>query len=254
MQIICYNLQDSIIRKFINQSRKGCENVKYLKAIRQILFKYKHGVILSYFFIYMIWFTYLERTVTTDFTPVYTRLDDYIHFNEWFVIPYFLWFIYIFATVAYFLITSKQDFYKCCAYLFSGMTICLIIYTFWPNGHHLRVDLDSLGRSNILIDVMSRLYSFDTATNVFPSIHVFNSIGAFIAINKSERLHKIKWLQWSAFILTVLICLSTVYLKQHSVLDIFGGIALGIVLYIIVYIPAWGKESKNAKQQLSNVS
>jgi membrane-associated phospholipid phosphatase len=192
--------------------------------------------------------------VTSDFTPIYSKLDDYIRFNEWFVIPYFLWFFYIFVTVAYFLLTSKQDFLKCCAFLFTGMTICLIIYTIWPNGHYLRVDLNSLGRSNIFIDILSKLYSFDTATNVFPSIHVFNSIGAFIAINKSERLHNIKWLQWASFVLTVLICLSTVYLKQHSILDVFGGVALSIFMYVIVYIPSWVKQPKEVKQQLSKIS
>jgi membrane-associated phospholipid phosphatase len=228
--------------------------MKFFNGIKQFLLKYKHGLVLSYFFVYLIWFTYLERTVTTDFKPIYSKLDDYIRFNEWFVIPYFLWFFYIFVTVAYFLLTSKQDFLKCCAFLFTGMTICLIIYTIWPNGHYLRVDLNSLGRSNIFIDILSKLYSFDTATNVFPSIHVFNSIGAFIAINKSERLHNIKWLQWSSFVLTVLICLSTVYLKQHSILDVFGGVALSIFMYIIVYIPAWVKEPKEVKQQLSKIS
>ena len=35
----------------------------------------------------MVWFTYLERTVTTDFTPVYSRLDDFIPFMEIFIIP-----------------------------------------------------------------------------------------------------------------------------------------------------------------------
>ncbi|MDF2539505.1 MAG: putative rane protein [Herbinix sp.] len=225
--------------------------MKRFDYLKQLLLKYKHGLVLSYFFIYLIWFTYLERTVTdpSKYTLIYSKLDNLIHFNEWFIIPYFLWFIYIFVTVAYFFITSKQDFYKCCAFLFSGMTICLVIYTIWPNGHNLRVDLSSLGRSNIFIEVLSRLYSFDTATNVFPSIHVFNSIGAMIAINKSERLHNIKWLQVAALVLTVSICLSTVYLKQHSIMDVFGGIALSIILYVIVYVPSWGKVKGTAKQQ-----
>ena len=228
--------------------------MKSLKTIKNFLLKYKHGVILSYFFIYMLWFTYLERTVTTVFTPVHSKLDNLIPFNELFIIPYFLWFIYIFVTVAYFLFTSKQEFYKCCAYLFIGMTICLLIYTIWPNGHYLRVDLDALGRSNIFIDALAKIYSVDTATNVFPSIHVFNSVGAFIAIHKSERLQNIKWLQWFTFVLTVMICLSTVYLKQHSVLDIFGALALNIVMYVIVYVPEWGKITRKSKQELSKVS
>lgn len=226
--------------------------MKILSSLKQIILKYKHGFILSYFFIYMIWFTYLERTVTTKFTPVYSKLDDLIPFMEIFIIPYIIWFVFIFVTVAYFFLTSKQDFYKCCSFLFIGMTICLVIYTLWPNGHYLRVNLDSLGRSNVFIDMLSKIYHIDTATNVFPSIHVFNSIGAMIAIHKNERLKNIKWLQWSTKILTVLISLSTVFLKQHSVLDIFGAIALSIVLYVLVYIPSWGKVT--TKQELSNAS
>ncbi|MDI9510202.1 MAG: phosphatase PAP2 family protein [Bacillota bacterium] len=201
----------------------------------------------------MVWFTYLERTVTTDFTPVYSRLDDFIPFMEIFIIPYFIWFIFIFITVAYFFFTSKQDFYKYCAFLFVGMTICLIIYTVWPNGHNLRVDIDTLGRSNIFTRAIASLYSIDTSTNVFPSIHVYNSIGAMIAIRKSERLQTIKWVQVTSFILTVSISMSTVFLKQHSILDVFGAIILSIIMYAIVYIPDYSKVAKKTDHELSKV-
>lgn len=226
--------------------------MKYHTPLRQLLQKYKHALVLLYFFIYMAWFTLLERTVKV-YSPVHSRLDDFIPFNELFVIPYMLWFLYIFLTVAYFFFTSKTDYYKCCAYLFIGMTICLLIYTIWPNGHHLRVDIDSLGRKNIFINLISDLYTIDTATNVFPSIHVFNSIGALIAIRKSASLRPKKWLQWSALILTILIVLSTVFLKQHSVLDIFGALALNIVMYVIVYVPSWEKAVNSSDQELSNI-
>lgn len=228
--------------------------MKFKDTLIHITNKYRHGLVLVYFFIYMIWFTYLERTVTTDFTAVHSRLDKYIPFMEIFVIPYFIWFIFIFLTVSYFFLTSKRDFYKCCAFLFTGMTICLIIYTIWPNGHYLRANLNTLGRSNIFTNILGRLYSFDTATNVFPSIHVYNSIGAMIAIRRSERLRNIKWLQVSTFILTVLICMSTVFLKQHSILDVFGGIILSIIMYALVYyLPDRSKVAKKAEQELSKV-
>jgi membrane-associated phospholipid phosphatase len=226
--------------------------LKLFKSLKQFLLKYKHGVILSYFFIYITWFMYLERTITKKFYPVYSKLDDFIPFNEVFIIPYLLWFAYIFITVAYFLFTSKHEFYKLCANLFIGMTICLIIYTIWPNGHYLRVDINSLGRDNIFLTLLSRIYDVDTSTNVFPSIHVFNSVAAFIAINKNERLRKLSWVRPAAFILTVLICMSTVFLKQHSVLDIFGGLALNLFMYAMVYIPSWSKSSQ-AKQELYKV-
>lgn len=222
--------------------------------VKQLLFKYKHGAILSYFFIYLIWFFTLEHTVTKNYHVIHCRLDDWIPFNEIFILPYFLWFAFIFITIAYFFFTSKRDYYKCCAYLFTGMTICLLIYTLYPNGHHLRVDLSSLGRQNIFIDMLSRIYTFDTATNVFPSIHVFNSVGAMIAINKSERLHNKKWLQCSVFILTVLICMSTVLLKQHSILDVFGALFLNVIMYFIVYVPSWVKLTKKADQDCPKYS
>lgn len=222
-------------------------------GLKRIISNYRHGIILVYFFFYMIWFTYLERTVTTNFTPVHSKLDKYIPFMEIFIIPYLLWFVYIFITVAYFFLTSKQDFYKCCAFLFIGMTICLIIYTLWPNGHYLRVNIDTLGRDNVFLSIVQKLYKIDTSTNVFPSIHVYNSIGAMIAIRKSERLRNINWLQISSFILTVLICMSTVFLKQHSILDGFGAIVLSIIMYAIVYRPDWNRETKEADHELSKV-
>lgn len=227
--------------------------MKNKDRLLHLLSKYKHGIILVYFFIYMIWFTYLERTVTKDFIPIQSKLDKYIPFMEIFVIPYFLWFLFIFVTVAYFFFTSKRDFYKCCAFLFIGMTICLVIYTIWPNGHYLRVNLNTLGRSNIFTRIIGRLYRFDTATNVFPSIHVYNSIGAMIAIRRSESLRKIKWLQIATLILTILICMSTVFLKQHSILDVFGGIVLSIIMYAFIYLPDRIRVAKKADHELSKI-
>lgn len=221
--------------------------------IKTLITKYKHGWVFSYFIIYIIWFTYLEKTITTKFAPVYSKLDDLIPFTEIFIVPYLLWFIYIFATVIYFFLTSKTDFYKYCAYLFIGMTICLAIFTIWPNGHYLRENLNSLGRSNIFIDMLAKIYHIDTATNVFPSIHVFNSIGALIAIYKNEKLNKIRWIRWSGLLLTVSISMSTVFLKQHSIIDVFGGVALGLIMYVLVYLPSWRKEPKKVEHGLSNI-
>jgi membrane-associated phospholipid phosphatase len=203
--------------------------------LKQFIAKYKHAWVFSYFFIYIIWFFALEQTVKTNYTTIHIRLDDLIPFNEWFVIPYYLWFIYICATILYFFFTSREDFYKVTAFLFMGMTICLIIYTIWPNGQNLRPDLNALGRDNILIHIVRKLYGFDTATNVCPSIHVFNSIGANIAIHKSEALKKHKWLRSLSTILMILICLSTMFLKQHSAFDAIAAIILSVVMYVMVY-------------------
>lgn len=219
--------------------------------MKQFLLKYKHMWVLSYFFIYLVWFFALERAVTTEYYSIHIWLDDYIPFNEWFIIPYYMWFLYIFITVAYFFFTSRESFYRVTSYLFIGMTICLIIYTIWPNGQNLRPDLDTLGRDNIFIHILRKLYSTDTSTNVCPSIHVFNSIGANIAIWKSNELRKHKWIPVSSTILTILICLSTMFLKQHSAMDVIAGIALSFIMYLLVYV--WGGNKQSVKNKKAYV-
>ena len=201
--------------------------------------KYKHAWVLLYFFIYLPWFLFLEEKVVDNYTNVAVGLDYKIPFCEWFVIPYFLWFAYIAATIIFLFFTSKSEYYKSCAFLFIGMTICLTIYTIWPNGQNLRPT--SFERDNFMIDIVKKLYSTDTATNVCPSIHVFNSIGAHIAIARSEKLQKHKWIIHCSLILTILISLSTVFLKQHAVIDGICSIALATVMYVFVYVIDYAK-------------
>ena len=210
--------------------------------MKQLLIKYRHAWVLSYGLLYMIWFVWLENHVTKEYASVHSWMDDLIPFNEWFVIPYFLWFAFIAVTVGYFFFTSRSDFYRCCAYLFTGMTICLIIYTIWPNGQNLRPNLDALGRDNILIDMVRMLYATDTSTNVCPSIHVFNSVAVCISIYHSDSLREKKFVFPAAVVLAVLICMATVFLKQHSVFDGICAIVLIAALYPFVYGRAYQRQ------------
>lgn len=200
--------------------------------LKDFLKKYKHGWVFSYMFIYIIWFAYLEKNVV-HYTNVTIPFDDVIPFIEYFIIPYMLWFAYVAIGIFYFFIHSKEEFYKMTAFLFIGMTICLIIFTVWPSGQNLRPTF--IGRNNVFTNMMRFIYSTDTSTNVFPSIHVYNSIGVHLAFHNNEALRKNKAVMIASFILMVSICLSTVFLKQHSVLDGLGGIALSLVMYKLVY-------------------
>ncbi|MDD5934992.1 MAG: phosphatase PAP2 family protein [Clostridiales bacterium] len=222
--------------------------------MKSLVKKYKHAWVLLYFFIYAPWFVYLEKTVTNNYHEVYMKLDDYIPFNEWFVIPYYVWFAFIFVTLLYLFLKDTKEFYRSTAFLFIGMTICLFIYTVWPNGQNLRPDLDALGRNNIFIEILRKLYASDTCTNVCPSIHVFNSIGACIAIFHTESLKNKKWLTIPTFILTILICLSTVFLKQHSVFDGICACVLACVMYLIVYVPDYEKLSIKHRQRINSTT
>ena len=130
--------------------------------------------LLSYFAIYLPWFGHLEKTVTTHFHVIHTALDDYIPFCEYFIIPYLLWFGYVGWGIGYFYLKDRSEYFRLCAMLFTGMTIFLIVSTIYPNGHYLRPT--TFARDNIFVHIVKWLYASDTATNLFPSIHVYNSI------------------------------------------------------------------------------
>ncbi|MCM1193840.1 MAG: phosphatase PAP2 family protein [Butyrivibrio sp.] len=212
-----------------------------MEKCKSFLTKYKHGVpLLIYMVIYLVWFAWLEQTNVKNYQIIHVSMDDYIPFCEVFIIPYLLWFGYVAAVVVYLFFKNKQDYYKACAFLFTGMTIFLIVSTLWPNGHDLRPD--SLPRDNCFTWLISALWRTDTPTNLWPSIHVFNSLGAHFAVMHSGDLSRSRFgkpVKIASGILCVSIILSTMFIKQHSVFDVVTGILMGAVLYAVVYRREW---------------
>lgn len=211
--------------------------------------KYKHSLVLLYGLIYFPWFIYLEKTVTTNFNVIHTTIDDYIPFIEYFIVPYMLWFLYIAATIAYFFFTDVKGYYKLTFFLFTGMTVFLIVSTLYPNGQLLRPV--AFERDNIFVEMVKKLYLADTPTNILPSIHVYNSIGTHIAITHNVRLKEHRWITVGSAVLMTLIILSTVFLKQHSVIDVILATAMAFVFYSIVYKPGMAEEGKRLRHQLT---
>lgn len=195
--------------------------------------KYWHALLGLYIFIYMPVFNYLEANVV-DFNSIHCALDDYIPFCEYFVIPYLFWFVYIALACVYFFLASQKECMKFGTFLIIGMTLAMITCYVYPNG---TVDFrpEEFSNNNIFTRLVKYLYSIDTPTNVFPSLHCYNSIAVTIAIIKSEKLKNVKWISPASIIITILICLSTLFLKQHSVLDVLGAVIMAAIVYPIVY-------------------
>lgn len=196
--------------------------------------KYRHALpLILYGIIYMQWFAYLEKTVTNHYHLIHLKPDDLIPFCEVFVIPYLLWFVYVAAIVLYFFFKDRDDYFRICTFLFTGMTVFLIISTLWPNGHNLRPAI--MPRDNVFTSLVSMLYRTDTPTNLWPSIHVYNSLGCHFAVMKSARLEKYKGIRTGSLVLCVSIILSTMFIKQHSVFDVTTAFIMAAVMYGIVY-------------------
>ncbi len=219
---------------------------EFKKTIHNIYQKYKHLLLLSYFGIYLTWFIFLENTVTTHFHVIHMEIDDYIPFCEYFIVPYLLWFFYIAAVIIYMGLKDSKEFVNMCIFLFTGMTIFLIVSTVYPNGHLLRPTY--FERDNIFTQLCAMLYQSDTATNLFPSIHVYNSVGVHLALIHSEKTKNHKKLCFASCVLMVSIILSTVFLKQHSMFDLITGLLMAAVMYFLVYIRSWERVKELATE------
>ena len=186
-----------------------------------------------YGILYLCAFFYIENRPVDHLYIVHMPLDDHIPFCEFFVIPYFLWFIYFTGAVVLFAFLDRKDYYRLCIMLGSGMTLFIIVSLVIPNGHNLRPE--TFVRDNLFVHLVQGLYQTDTPTNLFPSIHCYNSLAADIAIQNSRELSDKKWLRAGSFILCWSIILATVFIKQLSVFDLLTAFALTAVMYVLVY-------------------
>ncbi len=198
--------------------------------------KYKHGlIIVAYFLIYILLFGYLENRPVYRYHVVHTVFDDMIPFCEFFIVPYLLWFPYMAFAIFYFIFMNKnkQEYYQLIFNLMMGMTVFLIISYIYPNVQHLRPN--EFARDNIFVDLVKFIYKTDTPTNILPSIHVFNSLAVHMAITSCEALRERRSIKLGSLLLTTLIILSTMFLKQHSAIDVFLGATLALFGYLVFY-------------------
>lgn len=205
-----------------------------MHAVKKFCKKYKHGLFFLYMLVYFPWFGYLERTVTTDFHEIHMAIDDVIPFCEVFIVPYLLWFAYVIGVVATLFFVDDREFTRYCICLGIGMTVFLIVSTIYPNGHYLRPT--TFERDNIFTAIVAFVYGTDTATNLFPSVHVYNAVASFFAVKNSKHVKR-KGTVVFCFILTAAIVLSTVFTKQHSIFDVITAFALAFVVWIPLYSP-----------------
>ena len=204
--------------------------------MKRFIDKYRHGlVIIIYSIVYILMFGWLEHRPIHSYHIVHTVFDDWIPFCEFFIVPYMLWFPYMILAVAYFIFfnKNKHEYYQLAFNLMMGMTVFLIVSYVYPNAQHLRPT--EFPRDNIFTSAVKWLYSTDTPTNILPSIHVFNSLAIHMSLTNCEVLRDKKLVKAASLTLTSLIIMSTMFLKQHSVIDVCMVATLALFGFVVFY-------------------
>lgn len=198
---------------------------------------FSHLKLLLYWPLYGLLFFSLERLIPRTYHTIYSPLDDWIPFCELFLIPYLFWFVFLVGMLLYLLFFDVKGFRQYMWFIILTYTAACVIYLIYPSQQELRPDV--FQRDNILTRFMTRFYTFDTNTNVCPSLHVIGSLAVLAAAWNTPRFATPLWR--AAFtIVAVLISVSTVFLKQHSILDI----PPAVLLCALAYWPVYGRKPK----------
>ena len=205
------------------------ENKSLLKKILYVVVTLLPMAI--YMVIYMPTFFWVESlTPTNGFHIIHTAIDDMIPVMEGFIIPYALWLPYLVAGMIAIAIRSRSISRKTSYMLMAGMTLFIIISLAYPNALELRAQLPD--RENIFMDCIAYLHSIDTPTDVLPSLHVYDALAVAAGIHFAFKDRK--FLLFLSDILCLLIVLSTMFIKQHSIIDVISAFVIFIPVLITI--------------------
>jgi len=222
------------------------KNVKgecLMQRIKDFIVTHKHIWLCLYFPLFIVLFFIIEaNTPTIGYWVTDLPIDAMIPFVPQMVWGYCLFYI-LFAVVGIpLLIGDGEAFKRWMYYLMIAFTVTLIFDVIFPNGQALR-PADFVPTS-ISGKLLALIWSVDTPTNVFPSMHVLGCIGDAAAAIDS-RVFK-RWQKCFILILSVVCSVSTVLVKQHAFADTIGALAFAVPLILIVY---GSKIKKSIKSQ-----
>lgn len=167
---------------------------------------------------------FIEDASFHDFS---ISLDAYIPFVPEFIYIYILSYFFWFVT-PFFCVSSGPDrFYRWLNANIISLLICSVFFLALPA---------TLKRPDVVPDslttyLLALIYKCDTPTNLLPSIHCLLSWFCFIGVRGQKKIP----LQYRIFslVFALLICASTVLVRQHTLVDIFSALALAELVWLV---------------------
>ena len=189
--------------------------------------EFRHLKLLVYWPLFGLVFWFLERfSPITEYHPVYCALDEYIPFLEIFLLPYLFWFVFLIGMHIYTAIYDVASFRYLMRFVIISYTVTTVIYILFPTCQEFRPEV--FPRDNTLTRFIDWFYEFDTHTNVCPSLHVIGSAAVACAAWNARRLNTAGW-RIAFWIAAVLISISTVFMRQHSVVDVLAAVPVCVL-------------------------
>lgn len=163
------------------------------------------------------------------FHTLVTQLDTEIPYIKYFIVPYVIWYAFIFLTFLYLCIKDRKVYMQTLLTYNLGMLVCFVCYFVFQTS----VPRPDLMGDDFFTKMVAYVYASDQPYNCFPSIHCLSSYIMFLAIDKVENK------QWYIPVLVkgsaLIIIVSTLFVKQHVLLDALAAMLLADLLLKLVH-------------------
>lgn len=168
-------------------------------------------------------------TGSANMTDMTTAFDRATPFSPVWVVPYILTFAF---WIFQYICTTHEGPKLACRLVaadFVAKLVCLFFFIFLPTTN-VRPEVT---RSDFIGFLMRLIYTLDTPTNLFPSIH------CFVAWLGTRYIYDCKHLKHRALVSalctigSILVFLSTLFTKQHVFYDVLAGIGVAELGYAV---------------------
>ncbi|QMV42921.1 phosphatase PAP2 family protein [Cohnella cholangitidis] len=200
-------------------------------ALKKIEWKKYTPLLLMLVFPVLGWMYALTNNI--DNQEVYrltTSVDEAIPFIKYFSLPYSIWIFYIYVCLFYFFKKDINVYYRSLMTYVVCALLCYLIYSVFQT----TVDRPMIVGSDPFSELMRYIYNRDQPFNCFPSIHCFSSYMVMRAIWTSNFRNK-----WNVTLITgmsSIIIMSTLFVKQHVIMDALAGFFLVEVVTAVIIL------------------
>ncbi len=182
--------------------------------------------------VYFVLFFLTENLIPAERCHVvHCFLDDVIPFNEYFLIFYGGWYVLVAGSLLYYFFYDVRRFRELDLFIFFTQMAAMACYILWPSRQDLRPE--TFPRENVFTWILGLIYTFDTNTGVCPSLHVAYSLAIVSVVLKDE--HASVPVKAFVTVFSVMVCLSTAFVKQHSVVDIAAALPVVLLGELLIY-------------------
>ena len=162
-------------------------------------------------------------------TLIGSHIDSLIPFNTLAIVPYCIWYFLIFIIPYYY---YKKDKELISIYIVSYVLITIIaniIFIVCPT----TVNRPTVS-GNDIFSIMTKIVFFvdNEPLNCFPSLHC--AISFLWIIYTLSMKNSNKYFKLFITIISILIIISTLFIKQHVFIDMIGGICITSLVVIII--------------------